>query len=54
MIYDKILLALENEFFISTGRIADIIGEHETEVAKMRKDPPKKEWYKIQWSHIVW
>ncbi len=54
MIYDNILKKLEEEFFISTGRIVDLLTENAEECNKLRKEAPKKAWYAIQWTHIVW
>lgn len=51
---EDILLKLQAEFFISTARIADIISERIPEIQALRKDAPKKDFFKIKWAHLVW
>lgn len=48
------LSTLSREFFISTGRIADIITRNTEKVASIRKEKPEKKWYQQRWIHIVW
>lgn len=52
--YDQILLKLQDEFFISTGRIADIISERVEDVKELRERKPEKKWFATQWAHLIW
>lgn len=54
MQYSDMLKKLEGEFFISTGRIADILTERAKEISDLRKQALKPSWFKIQWTHLVW
>jgi hypothetical protein len=51
---EQVLTKLSKEFFISTGRISDILVEHADTIAKQRKEPRKIPWYKSKWTHLVW
>jgi hypothetical protein len=52
--YEQALVALAKEFFISTGRIADIIAGQIPTLQALRKMAPKKAWFKSNWGHMVW
>ncbi len=52
--YDEMLVKLSEEFFLSTGRIADILSEKTEAVQKLRQEPPPKKWFQTNWSHIIW
>ncbi len=45
---------LEKEFFISTGRIADIIAKQIPALQALRKQSPRREWFKTNWRHLSW
>ena len=51
---DEILNKLSKEFFISTGRIADILVEQTDTIKAIRTEAPKKSWFQMQWAHLVW
>lgn len=52
--YQDILTKLSKEFFISTGRIADILVSKSDEIKALKNNAPKQSWYKVQWAHLVW
>ncbi len=52
--YEKVLQMLEKEFFISTGRIADIIAKQIPVLHALRDQAPKREWFKTNWRHLTW
>jgi len=51
---DMILLKLQEEFFISTGRITDILKEKTPAIQELRKQKPEKAWYRQLAAHFVW
>lgn len=54
MRYEEILTTLSKEFFVSTGRIADILTDNTDEILQLRKDAPKHSWFKLNWAYLVW
>lgn len=51
---DEILSKLEKEFFISSGRISDILISKSDEIKKLQSEAPKPSWFKMKWTHLVW
>lgn len=54
LLQDEILIRLSQEFFLSTGRITDILVDNATEITKLRTQAPKPSWFKTNWAHLVW
>ena len=52
--YEEILRMLEQEFFISSGRITDIIEQQIPALKVLRKQAPDKQWFRKQWGHLKW
>jgi hypothetical protein len=52
--YEDILQKLEKEFYISSRRIADIIGNETNTIAELREQKPQKSWFKSTFAHLVW
>lgn len=52
--YDKILEKLASEFFLSTGRVADILVSKTEEIKKLRQTQPQKSWFATKWTHLLW
>lgn len=52
--YDKILEKLSDEFFLSTGRVADILVSKTEEIKKLRQTQPQKSWFATKWTHLLW
>jgi|GEM_PF-3064658 len=50
--YDQILKKLEREFWLSSKQITNIICSNPKKVEEAKEK--KKEWFRINWAHLVW
>lgn len=51
---EEILVRMRAEFFISTNYIAILLSKHVGQIQQLRKEAPKKEWFRMKWAHLVW
>jgi hypothetical protein len=52
--YNKILDTLEDEFFISTVTIPEIITENYELLVELKQKQPNRDYFKKKWPHLVW
>jgi DICT domain-containing protein len=51
---DKVLAKLEEEFFISSYQITQILQKNSSQIQELRNQKPDKNYFKTKWSHLVW